>query len=286
MNRPVADVDRALFWTLAIACFAAAAAGLFARGVDRLAETYREQRSNYAIVRVVAPDGPGAIQAAGAVLAGAPQVERAAPITAARAAELLQQWGGADVQVMERPPLRLIEVELAPGFENSDVNGDLVAALAQVGVTGEVVRPPAGSGIAGMAARARMIAVFGASAFAAVMALVVTLAMRTMAARRTDFVTVLADLGATRSQAAGRVADEAASLGLRAGVVGALCAGLVALGVLMALVPGATLAKLPGLIHPLDAIPLAAAPLVAAFAAAMGARAAASTIYERAARLQ
>jgi cell division transport system permease protein len=286
MNRSIADLDRALFWTLAIACFAAAAAGLFARGVDRLAETYREERSNYAIVRVVAPEEPSAIQSAQAVLASAPQVARAAPITAARAAELLQQWGGDQVAIMERPPLRLIEIELVPGSEDTDVNGDLVAALAQVGVTGEVVRPQTGAGVAGMAMRARLIAILGASAFAAVMALVVSLAMRTMAARRTDFVVVLADLGATRSQAAGRVADEAASLGLRAGLLGAALAAIVAVGVVLALVPGATIDTLPDIIGFADAAPLAAAPLIAAFAAALGARAAASNIYNRAAKLR
>ncbi len=286
MMRSVAELDRALFWTLVIACFAAAAAGLVARGVDRLAENYRAQRSNYAIVRVIAPETPNAVAEANAVLLSAPLVARSAPITAARAAELLDAVGGADASIMERTPLRLIEVEILPNAASRDVKGDLLAALAQVGITAEVVQPRAGSGIAAMAARARAIAIFGAGAFAAVMALIVSFSMRAMAARRSDFVSVLADLGATRGQAAGRVADEAASLGLRAGLLGAIFAALVGALVVLALVPGATPERLIRIIRPIDAIPLAAAPLIAAFAAATGARAAAGAIFARAARFQ
>ena len=57
------------------------------------------------------------------------------------------------------------------------------------------------------------------------MAVIVSLAARGLAARRREMVTVMADLGATRSQAAGRVADEAAVLGLYAGLVGGVLAG-------------------------------------------------------------
>ena len=57
MRNPFASLERALFWTLAIAAFAAAAVGLGARAADRIAVAYEQQRSNYAIVRVLAPEG-------------------------------------------------------------------------------------------------------------------------------------------------------------------------------------------------------------------------------------
>ena len=97
MRNALTGVERALFWTLAFAAFAAAAAGLAARAVDRVAADYEAARSNYAIVRVIAPEGPAGIAAAEVALAQAPLVTSAAPMTAGRAAALLAQWGGAEV---------------------------------------------------------------------------------------------------------------------------------------------------------------------------------------------
>src|SRR5262245_16462607 len=142
MRNALTGVERALFWTLAFAAFAAAAAGLVARAVDRLAVNYENQRSAYAIVRVIAPEGPPGIAAAETALARAPYVTSAAPMTAGRAAALLQQWGGSEVRAEDMPPLRLIEIELEPVAANVDVSGDIVAALAQGGVTAEVIEAP------------------------------------------------------------------------------------------------------------------------------------------------
>ena len=61
MRNALTGVERALFWTLAFAVFAAVAAGLAARAVDRVAASYEEARSNYAIVRVIAPEGPAGV---------------------------------------------------------------------------------------------------------------------------------------------------------------------------------------------------------------------------------
>ena len=58
------------------------------------------------------------------------------------------------------------------------------------------------------------------------MAIIVSLAARGLAARRREMVTVMADLGATRRQTAGRIADEAAVIGLYAGLVGGALAGV------------------------------------------------------------
>lgn len=284
MKNALAGVERALFWTLAFAAFAAAAAGLAARAVDRLAVHYEQSRASYAIVRVEAPEGPEAMAAAQTVLSQAPQVTRAAPMTAERAAELLAQWGGQSVSAADMPALQLIEIELAPGAQG-DVGGDLEAALAQAGVTGEVVGAPEGASGGGVAGRVRTAALWGAGLFALVMALIISLAARGLAARRRELVTVMADCGATRNQAAGRIADEAAVLGLYAGLTGGLLAGAAALIVLMVAIPGVGLDALRTMILPIDLAPIAAAPLGAAIAAGAGARAAAGFFHTQAARL-
>lgn len=285
MRGALAGSERTVFWALACAAFAAAAAGLVARAADRLAENYETQRTNYAIVRVLAPEGAAGLAAAETVLAGAPHVTAAARMTEARAAALLEQWGGAPVSGEELPDLRLIEVDLAPAPATADLSGDVEAALAAGGVTAELIEAPATASGGGLAARISAAALWGALGFSLLMAMIAGLAARTLAARRANLVEVLADLGATRGNASARVADEAASLGFWAGVAGAALAGLAAAILLLALVPGATLDTLPRMILPIDTAPLVVAPLLAAIAAGMGARSAAEAVHANAARL-
>lgn len=285
MKNALTGVERALFWTLALAAFAAAAAGLAARAVDRLAAAYETSRTSYAIVRVVAPEGSAAVAAAQAALMDAPHVRSAAPIGAEQAATLLQTWSGSDINAEDMPPLQLIEVEIAPEGPNMDVAGDVIAALAQGGVTADFVQAPEAGAGGGAAQTIGRIALWGAAAFALVMALIVSFAARSVAARRRELVIVLTDLGASPSQATGRVADEAARLGLYAGLAGALLAGLTGLVLITLAAPGARLEMLPDILLPIDLAPLVAAPLGAALAAGMGARAAAGYFHRQAARL-
>ncbi|MES1156368.1 MAG: hypothetical protein ABUL73_01195 [Alphaproteobacteria bacterium] len=285
MARPFADADRSFFWTLVVAAFAAAAVGLASRAIDHTAAKYQDARRNYAIVRVIAPDSPYAITLAEAALNSAPHVATATPMSARRAAELLSQWGGAPIAASEVPSLRLIEVGLLPAPANADVEGDIVAAMARGGVTAEVVRAPARVGADAMSARARLAALWGSIIFGIVMALIVSLAARGLAARRRDLMHVLADMGATRGEAAQRVANEAAFKGFMAGLVGALLSGLIAAGLLALLVPDTSLADWRHIISLYDLIPLAITPFAAAVAAAMGARAGAESFYAQAARL-
>lgn len=285
MKNALVGVERALFWTLVFAAFAAVAAGLAARAVDRLAVHYEVQRQSYAIVRVVEPEGPAGMAAAEAALAGVRHVTSAAPITAARAAALLAEWGGGAPAAADMPPLQLIEINLAPAPEGADVAGDLIAALSQNGVTAELVRAPEAIAGGGVAVRIRSAAFWASIAFALVMALIISLAARGLAARRRELVTVMADCGATPAQAAGRIADEAAVLGLYAGLVGGLLAGAVGLVVMLLAIPGASVDALPDMILPIDLAPIAAAPLGAAIAAGAGARAAASLFHRQATRL-
>lgn len=278
------DSDRALFWSLAIAIFAAVAVGLAARAIDRTASALTEAQTDYAIVRVIAPENGVAVAAAQSALASSPLVASATPMSARRAAELLSDWGGAPITEADVPTLRLIEVELAPDAEG-DVEAALTAALALGGVTGEVIRAPADTGAADMAQRVRAVSLWGAVAFAVVMTLIVSLAARGFASRRRELVQVLCDLGATRGQASARIADEAARTGFVAGLAGAVLAALVGAVFVLLFAPGATIETLPALIWPIDMTPIAAAPLVAAVASAMGARAGAESFYAQAARL-
>jgi cell division transport system permease protein len=285
MRNALTGVERALFWTLAFAAFAAAAAGLSARAVDRLAAGYEDARRNYAIVRVLAPEGPEGLAAAEAALARTPQITSAAPMSADRAAALLGQWGGSAMTAEDMPPLRLIEIELALDPGQIDPSGDIVAALAQGGVTAEVIEAPDNSSGGGLASRVRAAAFWGALAFGGVMAVIVSLAARGLAARRRELVTVMTDLGATGGQAAGRIADEAAVLGLYAGLIGGALAGAAGLAVLLLAIPGTSLETLPDMILPVDLTPIVATPLGAAIAAGAGARSAAAYFHRQAARL-
>ncbi len=285
MRNALTGVERALFWTLAFAAFAAAAAGLGARAVDRVAVHYENQRNSYAIVRVIAPEGPAGMNAAEVALRQAPHVAGAATMSAQRAAQLLSQWGGGEVRAEDIPEIRLIEVELAPAGPNADIAGDVGAALAQGGVTAEVIPAPADTAGGGAVTSVRTAALWGAVAFALVMAIIISLSARGLAARRRELVTIMCDLGATRGQAAGRIADEAAVLGLYAGLVGGALAGIAALVVMLLVIPGVSIEALPRMILPIDLAPIVAAPLGAAVAAGAGARAAAGYFHAKAARL-
>lgn len=284
MKNPVAGVERALFLTLVFAAFAATLAGLAARAADRLAVYYEQQRNAYAIVRVLAPEGPMGLAAAETALTDAPHVLTAARMSAQRAAELLNQWGGGDVTAADLPEVRLIELELAPAVD-ADVAGDIVAALAQAGVTAEVIEAPAGASGGALSGWVRTAALGGALAFALLMAVIGWLAARGLAARRRELVTVLCDLGATRTQASGRIADEAAVLGLYAGIAGGVLAGIAALVVMLLVIPGLNAETLRSMILPIDFAPIIAAPLGAAVVAGAGARGAAARFHAQAARL-
>ena len=285
MRNALTGVERALFWTLAFAAFAAAAAGLAARVVDRMAASYEDARHGYAIVRVLAPEGPAGIDAAVAALQHAPHVTSAEPMTAGRAAALLAQWGGSSVRTADMPPLRLIEIDLEAVSAQTDVSGDIVASLAQGGVTAQVIEAPDNASGGGLASRVRFVAFWGSIAFALLMAVIISLGARSLAARRRELVTIMTDLGATRGQAAGRIADEAAVLGLYAGLVGGLLAGACAIAFLFVAIPDISLETLRRMILPIDLAPVIATPLVAAIAAGAGARAAAGYFHSRAARL-
>lgn len=278
MKNALAGVERSLFWTLVFAAFAATAAGLAARAVDRLAAAEIQDLANYAVVRIVAPEDEQAARAAEAILNASPSVERAVRASPQRVADLV--GGGADPSTL--PPAYLVEVYLRPGAPPG-IGGALEAVLSQAGLTAEAHMATAES--ASLPSRLRAGALWAAIAFALVMALIISMAARGLAARRRELVTVMADCGATPGQAAGRIADEAAVLGLYAGLIGGALAGVTGLVVLLLAIPGLNAETLPRMILPIDLAPIAAAPLGAAIAAGAGARAAAGFFHRQAARL-
>jgi cell division protein FtsX len=285
MRNALAGIERSLFLTLVFAAFAAALAGLMARAVDRIADAYEASRRDYAVVRVLAPEGPEGLALAEAALNNSPYVISAAPMSASRAAALLGQWAGQSVEAEDLPPLRLVEIELAPTTMGMDIHAELVALMAQGGVTGEVIGASEETAGAGVSHRASVAAGWGAAAFALIMALIVALGARTLAARKRELITVMTDLGATRGRATGQVGDEAALIGLYAGALGAVLAAIAATALMLFAIPGLGLGAMSELILPIDYAPLIAAPLGCALAAGFGARTAASNFFAQASRL-
>lgn len=278
MKNALRGVERALFWTLAFAAFAAAAAGLAARAADRLAANELRELARYAVVRVVAPEDASAMPLAQAALVRAAHVVAATPAGPERTAAMM----GGSIAPEDLPAVRLIELELS-GEAPPEIGGMLQAALAAAGVTADVVTAPPESRAGPN--RIRAAALWGAGLFGLLMAVIISLAARGLAARRRELVVVMTDFGASKARAAGKVADEAAAIGLLAGLLGAVLAGLAALIVLFVAIPGAGIDTLRAMILPIDLAPLIAAPLGAAIAAGAGARTAAALFHDQAARI-
>ncbi len=276
---------RWVFWAIAAACFAAAAAGLLARAAHYMADRWAHEATGVAIVRVLASDSPEQLAQAELVIAAAPPVARADIVTAERAAALLEDWGGGEVRAADLPPLRLVEVEFdvdAP----PDSPQRLEAYLARRGLAAEVIAPADVTTLATRSAQTmRRAALAGAAFLALMMAAIIVLSARALALRQTQLITALADLGATGAGAARNVGDEAASLGLWAGIAGAGAAALAAFGGIYVTQPSAGVLDIVLGAHWLDWIPIIATPLAAAALAALGARSAASALHARAARL-
>lgn len=284
MRNALAGMERTLFWTLAVAAFAAACIGLAARAIDHLATAYEQQSQSFAYVQIDAPSGPADMAAAEVALAHSPLVASAAPVSPEQAAEMLRPPGGETLAPEVIASLRIIEIELTPEALNRNFVAEIEAALLQAGVSAQVIGGSTSSAGSGVLESARSFAFWGAILFAIVMAIIVALGARGLAARRREQITVMADLGATRSQTAGRIADEAAVMGLYAGAVGGLLAAMAG-AIALVVITGASTAELRALILPVDFAPIIAAPLVAAMAAGLGARTAAGYFHGQAARL-
>ena len=275
--------ESALFWTFAVAAVAALLVMLVARVADRFLGAYDAETSNYAIVRVLAPDDEGAIGRAEAVLKTAPSVARAARMSQERAAQMLRD-AGADSVLGDLPSLRLIELRLKSGINGAEISGDLSDRLAAQGITADVLRPPPNQ-TQDMLRAAPLLVHGGAIGFALVLCAIAGLAARGIASRRADLIQVMADLGATRGQTGKRIGDEAGAIGFGAGLLAAVLVGGGAFLAMLFLIPGADISSVSRQISLFDLAPLAIAPFLSAFVAGSGARASTDSLYAEAARL-
>ncbi len=282
MSRP--GRDRALFWTMAVACFTAVLASLGARALDRMAAETLDASDRYMIVRLAETNEADAMSAALRALGAEAQIERVEILSPARAATLLGVDADDPAAVEALAALNLIEITKTA--ESAIEAADIDAMMREAGVAAETIAPPADSAGAAQAERMRRAALWAALSLSGVMALIVALAARALAGRRRERMVVMADLGATRRDACLPLADEAGAAGFLAGVLGALAAASAALAFVLALAPEPGGAAIASMLRPADYATLLAAPFVAALAAGTGARIGAETLYARAARLR
>lgn len=254
----------------ALLALLALAAALTGETVSARARATATQIERALTVQVLAPHDSAGVARASEALRRTRGVMRAAPMDAARAAQLLQGRGGG-VDPADVPPLHLIEVLRAP--EASDAV--IAAALRSAGVRAELH-----SGETQGPARTAIFAEYGGAGAAALLLLAIAL-LHAGAGREAG---VAADLGAPRGAVL-------AAHG-RSGAVAGFAAGGVATAVLVAV--AAALPVLAG--DPLPSDMLSArsaaeialvllAPLAAMGAATLGARAGAARAYDSADRL-
>lgn len=274
------DGGRSVFWACALACFLGLAVALGARALALSQSDAAERAGGRITVRVLAPEDPGALVRAEEAIRALPGVLAAEAMTPERAAALVARWGG-EIAPDDLVGLRLIEAELEPdGGLTPDL---LVIRLGEVGF--EVEAAAAGEAVAQerrAAAEAVDAANRAALVVAAMLALLIALMARARAVARADYVILLADLGADRSQAANAYGGEAAISGFTAGVLGAALAALAAFVAAPLLIDGFDARRFVD--GPFALAPFALAPLAAGLAAAIGARSGAMKAFDQAVR--
>jgi hypothetical protein len=268
-----------MFWAVALACLLAAGAAMTALIAVRAAHLDEMAALSAIVVRVTAPDEQAAVARAADVARTVPGVLRAEPMSAARAAALLSQFGPSP-PTGPLPNVRLIEIDADP---TADPSEDLAAAFRKAGIGAEMTRgaAPAAARAASAAVELNALVLAGLSIAAAAAATLLIGAARG-AACAVGFAPALADLGATRGQVAGAIGGEAASAAFAAGVVAAAGIGAVLVG-LRFNGPDAGIALVLAQLQPPEYAPLAAAPIGAAFLSWVGARSSAVGAYARAA---
>jgi cell division protein FtsX len=267
---------------MALALAFAAATGLGARALERMAAAQEAALSQERIARLAAPDGDAALREARSALARSPDVREARILSAEEAQTLLSGWAeDAAVPEAALEDLRLIVVRLE-ATAPPDIAERLQADLAEAGLSVEIVGPGA---MAARAARGPGGSQFAGLSFAAliVAAGVVGFAGRAAAAAHAATAGLLAGLGASRAQVQTAIARPIAGAGFTAGLLGAVLAA-ASWGAVAGLWPEAAAIR-PSGAAPLtlaDIAPLAAAPVIGYLAARSGARAGAGRSFDRA----
>ncbi len=238
-----------------------------------------DMRANSALtVRVLSPATPQGVATATKVLRGTPGVVSAEPMSAARAAQLLAQWGGAAVDPADLPSLHLIEVR-----RDASADARIESYLRGAGLRAELYGArPADTGARRLADLATNAAVLAVGAIL----LAIVLVFEAAAHARGAAAALAAELGGGRGESLAAYGHSACEFAFLAGVAAAIVCTASAPGVLA--IAGETL-SLRGMVARISSVEAALvllAPLLTAAAAALGARAGAARAYDRADRLR
>jgi cell division protein FtsX len=270
----------ALFWVVAIASMLAAIAVLSALLAHRSADSADAVLRSQYIARILAPESATALDDAAIALNAVDGVEAVRIVTPERAAALLRNWGGPNIQPTDLPALRLITFS-ADRSPAADWTQTVAATMRGAGFQAEVYGPgPAAVEAVRKSQELASVAIaIGGVLFGAAL-LTAGLAGRTRVASDRMLIRPLADMGATRGQVSRAFAARAAVEGFTAGLMGAFGASLLAAWAL-SLPPFVSWAAQ---LRQEDAAPLLATPLLAALLAGAGARSASNRFYSNAAR--
>lgn len=285
--RPIAPRagGAALFWVVAIACLLAGTAVLASMMADRTQATWDGALRSNVIARIVSPDAPSALEGATLALNAIEGVNTVRIVTPERAIAVLRSLGVPDITASDLPTPRLItfNVDAPPTPEWAR---SIEARLAQAGFTTEIYGPGPNvrRGAEEAVKQANAARAIGALLAGAAL-LTIGLAGRARAAHDRAVIAPLADMGATRGQVGGAFATRSAIEGFLGGALGTLAVMAPLWWLLQHPADfGAPFNEWAGLLEWKDALPLGAAPLLAALLAAGGARSASTRVYEQAAR--
>ncbi|WP_022697692.1 cell division protein FtsX [Euryhalocaulis caribicus] len=251
--------DRPLFLVVTILVFLACFAGLTARSAWQAAGSWTQDLSSEATVQILPgeDDDPDALTARAAeLLSGVEGIETAEPLGADESQALLSPWFG-DALPEELPAPRLIAVE---GAADAEAMRSALEAENIEAVVDDHSRWEAEIARAATIAQLIALAILGLLALAA--AAVIVFATGAGLAARRDVIEALKIAGAKDSYIANLFMRRFWMMGLKAGLAGAVIAGLCATGLYFAAI-NQTLLGSAAAPDVFDALILAAAPLVA-----------------------
>lgn len=267
---------------LALALAAGALVGAYA--LSRTAHEQADDASLRRLVHLTAPTDPTALPRLEAAVRAHPHVASARAITKADAAALLTALDpAAPIRPDDLPALHLVDIRLAAAAP-LDAPERLQADLVAQGFSVEVLGPGGDAALARREASVTEAWAFGgAGAFAMVLLGLVSLIARAAGAGAADRARLLADLGATRAQTVGALAGPIGAGGFWAGLGGSALAALAVGGLAgLWLGAGALIARVQA--TPQEVMwPFLAAPVAGWIAMRLGAGAAVTRAYDRAA---
>jgi hypothetical protein len=260
-----------------LAAFMAAAGAFFARAAVVAVEVAEARAVTPVIVRVRQPADWDAVAKAAEILSKIEGVALASPMSPERAAALLRQ-AGSDVPAEQLPAFYMVEAEIEGRLK--DPKTSLRQALADQGILVEVdASPPAPSPPVREAA-------WGGGLLAAALGLTLLwLAGRAQAQIASAAAIINADIGAPLSRTLNAYGRSGALFGFRAGLIGVGLAATCAIAAILSVRGAPSAGDLWGMLGRIEWLMLCATPLLAALAAASGARAGGAQAHRSAERL-